>query len=449
MEKATLVAGAGISGIGAARLLHDAGEPVILYDSNASLSHEALTERLGFEGCEYALGDLTDEVIARAKECVISPGIDPETLFVVRLREAGVPITSEIELAYRYAKGKLIAITGTNGKTTTTALVGQIMANAFPSAFTVGNIGTAYTAKALETTDETVTTAECSSFQLEAIRDFHPQVSAILNITPDHLNRHHTMEEYARVKELVTKNQGPEDACVLNFEDDRLRAFGESLNGRVKVVWFSSQRVLEDGLFVQDGFIRLAQGGQVTDVIRTDELNILGTHNHENVCAAVGCALSMGVSMDIIRQTLKAFQAVPHRIEFVGEKSGVKYYNDSKGTNVDAAIRGIRAMSVPTVLIGGGYDKGATYDEWFDAFDGKVKLLILIGQTREKIAACAEAHGFADYRFAESLEEAVEIAAAAAQPGWAVLLSPACASWGMFKNYEERGDIFRALVQQR
>lgn len=309
----------------------------------------------------------------------------------------------------------------------------------------VGNIGIPYTSVAADTTDETVTVAEISSFQLETAVDFHPQVSAILNITPDHLNRHHTMECYIETKESITKNQQKEDVCVLNYEDEVLLKFGKTLP--IRVVYFSSKRRLEDGFFYEDGVIYKSTGGKAEKIIETSRLQILGLHNYENVMAAAAMADSFGVSMEVITKVLEQFQAVEHRIEYVVEKRGVKFYNDSKGTNPDAAIQGIRAMERPTFLIGGGYDKQSEYDEWIEAFDGKVKQLVLIGQTREKIADCAKKHGFTEIAFADSLEEAMDICYQNAVDGDAILLSPACASWGMFDNYEQRGEKFKEYAR--
>lgn len=446
MNKKMLVAGGGISGIGAAEMLLNTGKSVILYDGNDKLDKKALAEKFPGKDIEVILGELSDEVIDRVEACVISPGIPMKAPFVGRLRKAGIPIWSEIEAAYRHAKGRLAAITGTNGKTTTTALVGEIFGAFYEKSFVVGNIGTAYTGKALETADDSVTVAEVSSFQLETIDTFHPQVSAILNITPDHLDRHGTMEEYIRVKELVTENQGEEDTCVLNYEDEVLRNFGGTL--KTKVIYFSSRRPVPGGLYLENDTIVSELSGEKETVIKTGDLNILGVHNYENAMAAVGVAHAMGVPMDVIRRVLREFKAVEHRIEFVVEKDGVAYYNDSKGTNPDAAIQGIRAMIRPTVLIAGGYDKGSVYGEWLRAFDGKVKKMILLGQTAEKIAEEAKRIGFTDYCFAGSMEEAVKIAKETAVSGDAVLLSPACASWGMFKNYEERGRIFKELARK-
>ena len=376
---------------------------------------------------------------------MLSPGVPTDLPLVKSFYEKGLPVWSEVELAYRTGKGEVLAITGTNGKTTTTALLGNIMGDARESVFVVGNIGTAYTSKSLEMREDSVTVAEISSFQLETIEQFRPKVSAILNITEDHLNRHHTMEEYIRVKELITKNQGPEDVCVLNYEDEVLRKFGENIVP--KVVYFSSLRKLDQGIYLDGDQIILKTEKEEIPIVKTGELKILGRHNHENVMAAAAMAYYAGVSVESIHKSVCEFVAVPHRIEYVTEKNGVAYYNDSKGTNPDAAIQGIRAMNRPTLLIGGGYDKQSTYDEWIDAFDGKVKKLVLIGQTAEKIEVCAHKHGFMDTVRCETFEEAIRYCYDHAVSGDAVLLSPACASWGMFPNYEERGRIFKEIVR--
>ena len=360
---------------------------------------------------------------------------------------AGTMVTSEVELFFDFCPCEIVAVTGSDGKTTTTTLTGEIMKAHFgkDKTFVVGNIGNPYTLEADKTSKDSVTVGEISSFQLETIHTFHPVVSAILNITPDHLNRHHTMECYIETKESITKNQTAGDTCVLNYEDEVLRRFGETL--QTKVVFFSSKRRLEKGLYLDGEDIFYADGTTDTKVINVNELNILGKHNYENVMAAVGMSVSFGVPMDKIVEVLKRFQAVEHRIEYVTEKRGVKFYNDSKGTNPDAAIQGIRAMNRPTLLIGGGYDKQSEYDEWIESFDGKVKKLVLIGQTKEKIAECAKKHGFEDVILCDTFEEAIDTCYANAVSGDAVLLSPACASWGMFANYEERGRIFKEYVR--
>lgn len=445
MKKKVLVFGSGISGIGACNLLTQVGKNVILYDGNASLNPEEMKKQLASgANVEIILGELPEAVMDTLEMVVMSPGVPTDLPVVNKMRDMGIQISGEVELAYTYGKGDVLAITGTNGKTTTTALLGEIMKNYKESVFVVGNIGNPYTTEALKMTEDSVAVAEMSSFQLETIHTFRPRVSAILNITPDHLNRHHTMENYIQAKEDIAKNQTEEDTCVLNYEDEETRRFGENL--KAKVLYFSSQHKLEKGIYLEDGNIVYKDGEPVV-LCHVSELKLLGTHNYENVMAASAMAAAYGVPMDIIRKTIKAFAGVEHRIEFVCEKNGVAFYNDSKGTNPDAAIKGIQAMNRPTLLIGGGYDKESTYEEWIEAFDGKVKHFVLLGQTKEKIAQTARKLGFENIIMTESLEEAVRTCAKLAEPGDAVLLSPACASWGMFKNYEERGDKFKAIVK--
>ena len=445
-DKKIVVIGSGVSGVGAVKLLEAAGAVPTLYDSNEKLTEAEVRKRLP-EGskCKVVLGEFPENLKKETELVVLSPGVPVDLPLVEELRTNGAAIWGEVELAYHFGKGKIAAITGTNGKTTTTTLVGEIFKSYYPEVFVVGNIGTAYTQEALKMTDNSVIAAEISSFQLETIENFHPKVSAILNITPDHLNRHHTMEEYIRVKELITKNQTSEDTCVLNYEDPILRAFGENL--QIRVLFFSSERKLKQGLYLEDETIWYADESQKLAICKTQDLNIVGKHNYENVMAAAGMALSYGVPLEKIQEAVKAFQAVEHRIEFVTEKSGVVYYNDSKGTNPDAAIKGIQAMSRPTLLIGGGYDKGSDYTEWIQSFDGKVKYLVLLGVTKEKIAETARKCGFDNIIMTESLEEAVKVCAENAESGDAVLLSPACASWDMFPSYEVRGRRFKELVR--
>ena len=445
-NKKVLVFGTGISGIAAAQLLKRMGACPVLFDGNATLKKEDIYEKLGESGTELYLGELPEEVIAQLSLVVLSPGVPTDLPLVNTLRERGLRIWGEIELAYENSRGDVLAITGTNGKTTTTSLLGAIMEHVRDSVFIVGNIGTPYTQMVTQPADNSVTVAEISSFQLETIEAFRPKVSAILNITPDHLNRHHTMEEYIRVKELITANQTPEDTCVLNYEDEVLRKFGETLSCRV--IFFSSLRTLEKGISLNGDMIEYRDGNTVISFCSTKELKLPGRHNYENVMAAAAMALAYGVSVEDICYVLKRFTAVEHRIEFVAEVDGVVYYNDSKGTNPDAAIKGIQAMDRPTLLIGGGYDKNSDYEEWIRAFDGKVRCLVLIGQTREKIRAAAERCGFTDTVLCDSFEEAFRFCAEHAQKGDAVLLSPACASWGMFQNYEVRGRVFKEMVHR-
>ena len=466
--KRILVFGTGISGIGSAKLLEAKGALPVLYDGNEKLTSKDVMGKLPpGSSAQVIIGNLTEDMLSGIELAVFSPGVPLDIPQAELIRKCRIPIWGEVELAWQCGRGDVLAITGTNGKTTTTTLAGEIMKYHLQckkepltdQVFVAGNIGIPYTGVCLEMTEKSVTVAEISSFQLETIHEFHPKVSAITNITPDHLNRHHTMEEYIRVKESIAKNQTEEDFCVLNYEDPILRKFGEDLSaGRYegaddkryspKVIFFSSGRQLEKGFYLDDGKIVCREGEEQIPLVSLKELRLPGMHNYENIMTAAAMTHAWGVPFEEICHVLRRFTAVEHRIEYVAEKQGVIYYNDSKGTNPDAAIKGIQAMDRPTVLIGGGYDKDSQYEDWIRSFDGKVRALVLIGQTREKIAQAARRCGFDSIVMADTFEEAFEICVQKAQPGDAVLLSPACASWGMFPNYEVRGKRFKDLVNQ-
>ncbi len=453
-DKNVIVVGLGKSGLAACKLLRQMEANVCLYDGNKDLDTSEYTQGAspsGPAGSIY-LGEIPEDVLDKLDCAVFSPGVPsvgvspsgPDSLSIAdQIRQKGIPIIGEIELAYMMEKGVVAGITGTNGKTTTTTLTGEIMkACDFPT-FVVGNIGNPYTSEVTGTSGDSVTVAEISSFQLETVDTFHPHVSAILNITPDHLNRHKTMECYIDTKFLITKNQTSDDLCVLNYEDKVLRERAKDLPCRV--AFFSSVRPVEEGLYQTPTHdIVDAKTGEV--LLNMSQCNLPGDHNCENIMAAILIARELGAPIERIIDTVKTFKAVPHRVEYVKNVAGVDYYNDSKGTNPDAAIKGIRSMNRPTVLIGGGYDKGGDIDDWIESFDGKVKRLILIGATKERIAKNADRCGFTDYEYADSLEEAVSRAADIATDGDAVLLSPACASWDMFDSYEQRGDLFKKYV---
>ncbi|MBR5583930.1 MAG: UDP-N-acetylmuramoyl-L-alanine--D-glutamate ligase, partial [Lachnospiraceae bacterium] len=406
-NKNVLVYGTGISGISAVSLLEGVQARVILYDENTKLTKEQVKAKLPEDSkAKIVLGVLSEDLIETLDMVVLSPGVPTDIPIVESFKNRGIAVWGEIELAYRLSKGRVVAITGTNGKTTTTTLVGKLMENYFESVFVVGNIGKPYTKAADQMADDTVTVAEISSFQLETVHEFHPVVSAILNITPDHLDRHHTMECYIETKEKIAQNQTKDDVCVLNFDDTVTRDFANNCNA--SVLYFSRLHKLEKGVYLDGDTFVYSDGETQTEVCKTTDLKVLGGHNHENVMAAIAMAVSMKVPMDIIRKTVTEFTAVEHRIEYVTTKNGVDYYNDSKGTNPDAAIKGIQAMNRKTVLIGGGYDKGSSYDEWIESFDGKVTYLVLLGATKDKIAECARKHGFENIIFVETMEEAVE-----------------------------------------
>lgn len=436
----TIVIGGGKSGISSAKLLLRQGLLAAIYDGNPDYQ---LPEEL--KGIRCFLGEMTEEEMDEFDTVVVSPGVPLEMPLVADFIKKGKYVIGEIELAYQFAKGKIVGITGTNGKTTTTTLVGEIMKSHYDEVFVVGNIGIPFTDTADQTSENSVTVIELSSFQLETVDSFHADVSAILNLTPDHLNRHLTMERYAECKFKITNRQTKEEICVLNAENEYTRKFAESCPATT--VMFSSERKLKNGLYLKDKEIMLVRAGYEMPLMNVYDMNLVGKCNAENVMAAIAMGIQMRVPLAKIIDTIKNFKAVEHRIEYVTTKRGIRFYNDSKGTNPDAAIQGIRAMDSKTCLIGGGYDKEIPFDDWIKAFDGKVKKLVLIGQTAKSIAQTAEKYGFHDYVFADSLEEAIDICYETAEEGEAVLLSPACASWGMFPNYEVRGDIFKEYVR--
>lgn len=448
-NKNIMIIGAGLSGTAAANLLCGSGAILTLYDANTkgTLTKESIRAKLsdGFDG-RIELGDIPEDLRQGLDYLILSPGVPKDLPFVSLMAAKGTKVIGEIELAYYYSKGRIVGVTGTNGKTTTTALTGHIIGSWFKKTLVVGNIGTPYTDMVLQSDDETVTVAELSSFQLDTVETFHPNVSMVLNITPDHLDRHHNMRNYINAKMNVASNQTAEDICVLNYEDATLRDYASKLNARV--VWFSSRHKLNDGIYLENGKIYYAEGGVAAEIVEVDKMQLIGEHNYENAMAAIAAALYFKIPVETIREAVYSFKPVAHRIEYVATKNGVKYYNDSKGTNPDASIKAVKAMTAQTWLIGGGYDKNSEYDEWIECFDGKIKHLILMGETRGKIAACAVKHGFDAITFVDSMQEAVSFCAANALPGETVLLSPCCASWGMFKNYEERGDIFKDLVNR-
>lgn len=443
-DKCCMIIGTGISGIGAAKLLYEQGAKITVYDANEKQEVSKVREKLGEIKANIIIGTFDNSTVSCYDLLIISPGVPIDSPIVTLFKEKNVPVWGEIELAYQFEKGAIVAITGTNGKTTTTALTGQII-GAWAKAYVVGNIGNPYTTQVSKTDEHSYTIAEISSFQLETIHEFHPKVSAILNITPDHLDRHHTMECYVKTKEQISVNQESSDVCVLNYEDSYLSHFGEKCSA--DVVWFSSKRKPPKGAFLEGELIKYTDGKKDIDIINVHDMNLIGMHNYENVCAAVAMCIAIGVPLDIIIREIKQFKAVEHRIEYVATKNDVVYYNDSKGTNPDAAIKAIKAMSRPTILIGGGYDKGAEFDTYVAAFKPMVKMLVLMGETSKKIAETAKKYDFNNIVYAKDLEEVVRICAANAKPGDAVLLSPACASWDMFKSYEQRGKMFKEYVQ--
>ena len=439
----------GRSGRAAAGALIEKGAEVSIQDSKKAADFEPeFLEEMRTAGVKEYLGCVPDDMSA-FDTLVLSPGVPPRLDFIQDAKASGAEVIGELELAYRLCKGSFVAITGTNGKTTTTTLVGEIYKAAGRDTIVGGNIGNAIAVDAMNANEKTWMITETSSFQLETIKEFQPVVSAILNLTPDHMDRHGTMEEYGRVKARIFENQTSDQYCVLNYDDGACFELAEREGCEATVVPFSRKEELEFGAFAKDGRIVIRnKAGEMIDICGVDELLIPGTHNLENALAAAAVCYFGGIDPEVIGEAMKAFSGVAHRIELCCEKNGVRFVNDSKGTNTDAAIKAIEAMKENIILIAGGYDKGASYEDFINVFPGRVKELILLGKTAPKIKAAAEAAGFTNITMATDMEECVAAAWEKAQPGDVVLLSPACASWDMYDNFEQRGDHFRECAQK-
>lgn len=447
-NKKVIVCGMARSGISAAKLLASVGADVTLQDMKPMDVLIKLHDIEAYKkaGIKIFAGANPDDIIDSFDYAVLSPGVPCDLPFIKKAESSGVKVISEVELAYTLTECPVCAITGTNGKTTTTTLTGMLLNKKYKNTAVVGNIGVAYSEKVKSLKADDFVCAEISSFQLETSDTFRPHIAAVLNITPDHLNRHKTMDNYVAVKEKIFMKQNKDDFTILNKNDEYCVKMADKTKG--KVFFFSSAEKLDEGIYLDGDNIHIKWNGLDEDVINIHDLRILGTHNYENVMAAVACAVCAGVDMESIREILKEFNGVEHRIEYCGTFDGVDYYNDSKGTNPDASIRAVLAMRKPIVLIGGGYDKDSSYDEWVKLFDGRVKKLILIGETAGKIAECCDRYGFKDYEFADTFKKCIEKCKASAEEGDCVLLSPACASWGMFEDYEQRGRMFKEMVAQ-
>ena len=436
------VVGLAKSGIAAARLLAAAGAQVRGTDAKpvASLPADALA--LQRDGVQLVDGPAAFDGVDLV---VVSPGVpvDGEQLAPARARV--VPVIGELELAWRAMEADTIAITGTNGKTTTTALTGALLAEQPRAVFVGGNIGTPLAERALEFPAAGLVVAEVSSFQLETIEAFQPRVAAVLNVTPDHLDRHGSFGHYVDAKARIFMNQTPQDCAVLNADDEATRAL--AARTRAHIVWFSRQRVLDHGVFVHDGWIVARLNGHADRICPLSEIHLRGAHNVENVLAATACALWTGIGIGVIRRAIERFRAVAHRIEFVRDIAGVHFYNDSKGTNVASTIKALESFDERIVLIAGGKGKGQDFTPLADAARRGVGHAVVIGEDGARIAAALASRGIGVTK-AETLSGAIESARAAARPGDVVLLSPACASFDMFNNYEHRGEVFKKLVEE-
>ncbi len=446
--KKIMVLGMARSGVAAAQLLAGLGARVRVSDLKTK---EQLADAVRpLETCaniEWRLGEKAEDLLAGEDELVISPGVPIDSPAVLKARELKVPVIGELELGFLTGKGTLIAITGTNGKTTTTTLVGEIFKNAGRQTYVVGNIGFPYTAISGQTRLDDVTVCEVSSFQLESIDAFHPAISAILNITEDHLNRHYTMENYVAMKARVFENQTGDDTVVLNYDDPTLREM--AAKAKCRVMWFSRKATPPRGAFVADGQIVFGTPQEHRALCPAEEVYIPGPHNLENALAAAAIALAAGVPAPIVRHTLRTFKGVEHRIEFVRELDGVRFINDSKGTNADSTIKAVETMNRPTVLILGGSDKHVDFTGMCQVIRESpyIRNIILIGQTAPQLEDTLKKVGYTAYEQAgRDFRAAIERAFALAEEGGNVLLSPACASFDMFSDFEQRGEIFKDIV---
>ena len=443
--KRILVIGAGKTGVAVSRFLASYGAWVTLADIKAGSEIEQNLRSLGPD-INVVLGGYPQVTPALWDLVVVSPGVPPTVPPVKQAREVGVPVTGELELAFQLARAPVVAITGTNGKTTTTALTGEIFRLAGYRVLVGGNIGVPLIDKVETLGPEDVIVAEVSSFQLAATRTFRPRVGVILNITPDHLDWHGDFKAYVEAKARIFRMQGPADFTVLNLDDNVTAGLAGRTAGQV--IFFSRTHTVDRGVCVQAGKIMLVRPDETREVCAVGELLLPGSHNLENALAAAAAAWSMGVDARHIAAALRTFPGVAHRLELVTEHNGVKYVNDSKGTNPDATIKALDAYNVPIVLIAGGRNKGGSFDSLAAKVREKVRVLVVLGESAPAIEAAVRAEGFKRVLRAANLPEAVEIAHREARRGEVVLLSPACASWDMFANYEERGNLFKKVVRE-
>jgi len=446
--KRVLVTGIARSGIAAARVLVKRGAIVSICDrKNDEQLSEQLAELDGL-GVKVYAGSYPPVIRDDYDLVIASPGIPGDITPYVQARESGIPIIGELELAYAIKSDQveILAVTGTNGKTTTVSLLHAIMAEAGRNSAVGGNIGVPLS-MVVDEMAEGVIAVEVSSFQLETIKDFRPHICGLLNITPDHLDRHKNLELYAEVKSRIFSNQTQDDFAILNLEDQAIREFRAVCPARV--VFFSTERVLEQGISVHNGVICAATESGLQEICPVSDLLLRGKHNLENILCAVGMALAAGAEPSTIARTLRTFAGVRHRMEEAGTKNGVLYVNDSKATNPDSAIKALQSFDQGLVLIAGGRNKGSNFSILARHIKENVKTLVLLGEAKDEINEAVEQVGFSGtVVIVKNLAEAVKAAASSAVPGDVVLLSPACASWDQFDNYEQRGDLFCELVKK-
>jgi UDP-N-acetylmuramoylalanine--D-glutamate ligase len=439
--KRVLVVGLARTGVTVSLFSAGYGAVVTAVDEKPEAELAETAARLRAAGIKLELGAHTPASFLAQDLIVVSPGVPANLPALELARAKGIPVWSEIELAWRFLRGKLVAITGSNGKTTTTSLIAHILKTADVPTLVGGNIGTPLLALVESSTDSTVTVAEISSFQLETIQDFRPEIGVLLNLTPDHLDRHESFDAYAAAKMRLFENQLERDAAVLNADDPEIT---KRMPSRSHIYWFSRQKRVAEGAFLRDGEIVFRADGTETVVARQSEIPLRGGHNLENVLAACAAAYLAGAPAAAIASGVKTFRAVEHRLEFVAEVGGVEFYNDSKATNVDATLKAIEAFPGPLIVILGGKDKGSPYTPLVEPLRQRARLALLIGAAADKIAA--ELGSALPVEKVGTLERAVKRATELARPGDVVLLAPACSSFDQFENYEHRGRAFKELV---
>lgn len=437
----TVVVGAAKSGISSARLLRSKGAKVTITDKKGKDAIPADLSMLKEMGVNVELGGHDKATFLASDLIVVSPGVPMDIPPLISARKKGIDIISEIELASYFIGTPIIGITGTNGKSTTTTLVGEILKRDGRNIFVGGNLGPPLSESLFSDKKYDLMVCEISSFQLEGIKRFKPHIAAILNITPDHLDRYISMDDYIKAKWRICENQESYDSIVLNLDDPLLTAGGRRI--RSKIIRFSRKKRVEYGLFIDKGIIYSGIDGH-TAIIKIDELLIKGVHNMENAMAAAAISLLAGCKIESIGRSLKEFRGLEHRLEFVREVDGVRYINDSKGTNVGAVVRSLEGFDSPIILIAGGRDKGSDFSPLKELIAKKVKRLILIGEARRLLESIF--NGVTDIAKAEDMTDAVRLARDKGRSGDIILLSPGCASFDMFRNYEERGKVFKEIV---
>lgn len=444
-NKNILLVGLAKTGISTIKHLNKLGAKVVVNDIKDKDKLKGILDELSdLNNVEYILG-YHPENVDDIDMAVVSPGVPLDLPFILKLKSKNIEIIGEVELAYRLSQNPMfIGITGTNGKTTTTSLVGEIFKKANIDTYIVGNIGNPVIDTVDTANENSVLVTELSSFQLESIDTFKPHVSAILNFTEDHLNRHHTMEAYMEAKARIFKNQDEKDFCVLNYDDKDVKSLSD--NVKAKKIFFSRKKSLDCGIYLDEDNNIIINIDKKIKLLNKDELSLPGNHNLENCMAAAAIAYVSNIDIDVIREVLKTFAGVEHRQEFVRNLNGIMFVNDSKATNPDSSIKAIESYNRPIILIAGGMDKQSSFDEFLDVAKENVYALVLLGETAQKIKECAQNKGFDNITVVKDMKEAVNASYQIAKGGDVVLLSPACASWDMYKSFEVRGIDFKDNV---